>query len=827
MRYSIPLLATLAVLAFSALSLTALSPVTYAQSSTTTVLTLTPSTVDRGQSSILSATVTPASGSAPSGTVGFYAGSALFATATLNNAGTASLALSSANIAPGTYPVTAKYNGNATDSASTSSPVTATILADTTTTLSSASSSYVLGQPATVTASVSSKAGTPTGSVHFFYGTTLLGSATLKAGSASFTETIPADYEAGSYRITAKYEGSSYYAPSSGSFTVSLNFTISPDGAAIATAATQQFSLSPTVSGTATWYVNGIPGGNSSVGTISSSGLYTALTTTSPLSLEVTASAASSPHYTTAAVPLYVMPAGVVATTNNGQVASYTIDLPAGATVSAQFGTTTSYGLNTWSLPAPTGGGSTQLLVAGMMAKTLYHIQGLVSLPGGLTFTDHDNQFTTTNSLPTYYAPQVAVTTTPGYTPQPGVEFLDQLTRSANIFDLAGNFLWGWPGVQAGTYVDEIQPFKLLSNGHLLINESPDSTYQLNGGSAPNGTVFQMVEVDYADTIIHQLTLATLQANLDASGYVNSLGQQITLSDIHHDMTLNPVTGHWILISNTYQNFTSLPGYPKGVSVLGDVIIDVDPNNDFAVDWVWNEFDHLDINRQPMSFPDWTHSNAIVYSTDDHNILVSIRHQNWVVKIDYDDGAGDGTILWHLGYQGDFTLVGGNGTQDWQYAQHGPSFTTPNTTGVFGLALMDNGDDRVFPDGFTCPVPKISGGCYYSRAPIFTIDENAMTATVSNGQLGPVYSFWGGNAELLQNGNIEADYTDVNDTNNSLIVESTQGVNPTAVWQMNTTNATTQYRAFRQLSPYPGVTWSAAAEQFQADHATHPAKISK
>jgi arylsulfate sulfotransferase len=811
MRYSIPLHAALAVLALAALSLTVLSPVTYAQSSatTTTALTISPSTVDRGQSAFLSATVTPASGPAPSGTVGFYSGSTLFATAHLSDAGTASLALSSANIAPGTYSVTAKYHGDSADSASTSSPVTATILADSTTTLTSASSSYQLGQPATLTASVSSKAGTPTGTVRFFYGSVLLGSATLNSGSASLTETIPANFEAGSYRITAKYEGSSYYAPSSGSFTLSLNFTISPDGAAIATAATQQFLLSPTVTGVATWYVDGIAGGNSSVGTISSAGLYTAPSSASPLSLQITASAPTSPRYTTAAVPLYVMPAGVVAKTNNGLVASYTINVPTGATVSAQFGTTTSYGLNTWSLPAPSGGGPTQLLVAGMMQNTIYHIQGLVSLPGGLSFTDHDNQFTTTTDVPSYYLPTVSVTTNPAYTPQPGVEFLDQLARSANIFDLAGNLLWSYTGVDSAVVNTDIMGFKLLPNGHLLINETQKSASQT-------------LEVDYANTIYHQLTFAILQANLNASGYVDSEGNQIALVAIHHDVTLNPTNGHWLVISNTYQNFASLPGYPKGVDVLGDVIIDVDPNNNFAVDWVWNEFDHLDINRQPMNFPDWTHTNAIVYSTDDHNILVSIRHQNWVVKIDYDDGAGDGTILWHLGYQGEFTLVGGNGTQDWQYAQHGPSFTTPNTTGMFGLALMDNGDDRTFPIGFTCPVPEISGQCLYSRALIFTIDENAMTATLSNGQLGPVYSYWGGNAEQLQNGNIEADYTDVNDTNNSLIVESTQGVNPTAVWQMSTTNETPQYRAFRKPSPYPGVTWSAAAQKFQADHAIHP-----
>ncbi len=758
-----------------------------------------------------------------SGTVGFYAGSTLFATVHLNDAGVADLTLSSGTIAPGTYSVVAKYHGDSADSASTSSPVTATILAATTTTLSSASSSYQLGQPATFTASVSSKAGTPTGSVHFFYGSVLLGSATLNAGSASFTRTIPVNYEAGSYRITAKYSGDSSFAPSSGSFTVSLNFSISPDGAAIAAAATQQFSLSPNLAG-ATWYVNGIAGGNSSVGTISSSGLYTAPASTSPLSLEVTASLANDPHYAPAAVPLYVIPPGVVAATKNGMVASYTVNLPAGATVSAQFGTTSSYGLNTWSLPAPTGGGSAQLLIVGMMANTLYHIQGLVSLPGGLTFTDQDTQFTTTTAVPSYYLPTVAVTTNPDYTPQPGVEFLDQYARSANIFDLAGNLIWSYTGVDSAFVNTDIQPFKLLPNGHLLITEAQESAYLLNGGTPIAGDAIQTIEVDYANNVIQRLALPTLQANLNASGYVNTLGQQIVLTDIHHDATLNPSNGHWILITNTLENFTTLPGYPKGVNVLGDVIIDVDPSNNFAVDWVWNEFDHLDINRQPMGFPDWTHTNAVVYSPTDHNILISIRHQNWILKLNYNDAAGDGTILWHLGYQGDFTLIGGTDPQDWQYAQHGPSFTTPNSSGIFGLAVMDNGNDRVFPKGFVCPVPLDHGVCDYSRAPIFTIDENAMTATISNTQIGPDgVSGWGGNVEMLANGNIEADFTQPLNNGGSIIQESTPGPNPQIVWQMSATNDTQQYRAFREPSPYPGVTWSAAAQLFQAEHATHPA----
>ena len=41
-----------------------------------------------------------------------------------------------------------------------------------------------------------------------------------------------------------------------------------------------------------------------------------------------------------------------------------------------------------------------------------------------------------------------------------------------------------------------------------------------------------------------------------------------------------------------------------------------------------------------MGLPDWTHTNAVVYSKDDGNIIVSSRHQNWILKVDYADGMG-------------------------------------------------------------------------------------------------------------------------------------------------------------------------------------------
>lgn len=45
------------------------------------------------------------------------------------------------------------------------------------------------------------------------------------------------------------------------------------------------------------------------------------------------------------------------------------------------------------------------------------------------------------------------------------------------------------------------------------------------------------------------------------------------------------------------------------------IILDTDLNPV----WAWNEFDYMDVTRHPLSFPDWTHSNAEIYSAADEN----------------------------------------------------------------------------------------------------------------------------------------------------------------------------------------------------------------
>ena len=289
--------------------------------------------------------------------------------------------------------------------------------------------------------------------------------------------------------------------------------------------------------------------------------------------------------------------------------------------------------------------------------------------------------------------------------------------------------------------------------------------------------------------------MATLNARLQAAGHPD-----LTLQVFSHDVTLLP-NGHMLVMANTFKPFTDVQGYPGVTNVLGDVVVDLDPNMQPV--WVWNSFDHFDVNRHPMGFPDWTHGNAILYSPDDGNFLVSIRHQNWVVKVNYNHGQGDGSTIWKLGYQGDFALQGGTEPQDWFYAQHDPSWFSTNSTGMFSLGLMDNGDDRGFADGTNCLYQ--SWRCY-STVPVMKVDEVGRTATIAWRQTidTSLYNSFGGDAFQLANGNVEYDLSGVG--HDSHIFEVTQDAAQQTVWHMFIPGTNT-YRTQRLPSLYPGVQW--------------------
>ena len=131
---------------------------------------------------------------------------------------------------------------------------------------------------------------------------------------------------------------------------------------------------------------------------------------------------------------------------------------------------------------------------------------------------------------------------------------------------------------------------------------------------------------------------------------------------------------------------------------------------------------------------DWLHSNSLQLAPDG-NFLMSIRHQDWVIKIDYENGAGTGNILWRLGLDGDFTIIGdANDTYPWFSHQHDVEYEFDTTY----ISLFDNGNTRIneFP-------------LENSRGQVLNVDENTLTATlVENFDMG-LKSLALGSAQVL------------------------------------------------------------------------------
>lgn len=282
----------------------------------------------------------------------------------------------------------------------------------------------------------------------------------------------------------------------------------------------------------------------------------------------------------------------------------------------------------------------------------------------------------------------VTTMTAAGMTPQPGLELLNPLAGTPTgiiVTDLSGNTVWMYsnPGNSPLNFINGV---KMLPDGNFLLTIGlgiPFST------PISEGTINEIREVNLAGDTVREISINDLNSELAAASCAEC---HVTLGTFHHDVEPLP-NGHWLVLADTTMALSGTSSPPltnaPATTVFGDVIVDLDQNMQPA--WAWNEFNHLDPDRHPMGLPDWTHTNAVVYSKDDGNIIVSSRHQNWILKVNYADGMGDGNILWRLGEGGNFSLKNGTDTTDWAYAQHAPSFFSANTAGVFSLGVMDNG----------------------------------------------------------------------------------------------------------------------------------------
>lgn len=363
--------------------------------------------------------------------------------------------------------------------------------------------------------------------------------------------------------------------------------------------------------------------------------------------------------------------------------------------------------------------------------------------------------------------------------------------------DRDGHIIWYYDvGPSSLPYV-----FKLLPDGHMIV--------MITTSAISTTAISSIREIDLAGNVIRELDIPTLQQRMQAAGF------DFAPDNFTHDL-VPLANGHLIALVNYSRNFPDgvPPEYPGPLEVVGDGLVDLDEN--WNPVWAWNSFDYLDLHRHLFGLPDWTHGNGVEYSPGDGNLFLSLRHQSWILKIDYSNGTGTGNVLWHLGYQGEFALtVNGAPTDDpsqWFSFQHFPvliSQTGSQTT----LAVWDNGNNRVLNvQGVICGPPPVYNVPCYSRANIFQIDESAKVADLAWSHLPALYSLWGGSINQLANGNVEFDANAPVGLSGSgvasMVQEVTQTSIPQVVWQMVLTPSTANaYRAYRYPSLYNGVTW--------------------
>lgn len=189
---------------------------------TVTTLSASPSSTVFGEPLILKAVVT---GSSASGTVAFNDHGEPIGSATLTG-GNATLQVASLPV--GVHKLTASYRGDPSNGASLSAPIPVTVgMASTAVQLTSSLNPSSTGQPVTLTAMVSSRFGTPIGTLVFMDGVLQIAAPQpLVNGTAKVTTSALA---AGPHIITARYSGNTNYTRSiSPDLTQTVNATKFP-----------------------------------------------------------------------------------------------------------------------------------------------------------------------------------------------------------------------------------------------------------------------------------------------------------------------------------------------------------------------------------------------------------------------------------------------------------------------------------------------------------------------------------------------------------------------------------------------------------------------
>lgn len=212
----------------------------------------------------------------------------------------------------------------------------------------------------------------------------------------------------------------------------------------------------------------------------------------------------------------------------------------------------------------------------------------------------------------------------------------------------------------------------------------------------------------------------------------------VNIQTMHHQPHELPwgnilvLSGHSREVKDFYTSETDPDAPRKDASVMGDKVVEF--SRDGSIIWEWNSFDHLDPYRigyetihpywHVRGFPnhwDWTHGNGTFYDRNEDSILICMRLQDAVIKIE----RSTGEIRWILGNHNGWPerlrnkLLKPEGELRWPYRMHNPKLTPAGN-----VLIWDNGTIQATPfDGKPWAAPHE----VRSRAVEYEVDEERMT----------------------------------------------------------------------------------------------------
>ncbi len=445
--------------------------------------------------------------------------------------------------------------------------------------------------------------------------------------------------------------------------------------------------------------------------------------------------------------------------------------------------------------------------IAGMYPSTVYSLFAQVETAGKIV--NGPTASFTTGALPANVPLPALSATVPDSSSDPNRVILHGL-YSVGLgppyphvaTDLSGNIIWYYYPNDQG-HVSLMT--RSLPTGFLAVQNGPNWN--------PSIQAYQVLrQIDWAGNIVRETNTGILQQQLLAMGNPDAAACSSIPSPppvgagciglFNHEAIQTLPNGYTAILVDVERIYP--PGtqgdpsrYP--VDVCGDMIVVLDQN--WNPIWYWDSFDPLGGGNGYPEMPisrtavlneecgstnsgclslyllgpgvaprvhDWLHSNSIYYwphdgapapSTAPGDFLFSVRHQDWVIKIDYKDGAGTGNILWRMGPSGDFTMINAyNDPWPWFSHQHEAGIENGGT-GVFDA--LDNGNTRISPPtgpgSSTGGIPGLGSDCHpydcRSRGMALTMNEPSMLVTpLLSVDLG-YYSSAMGSAQLLSTGN--------------------------------------------------------------------------